>query len=127
MIRLLLLAFAALTTLTSQANTQQTPANYSHKLSIGPSATATRSVAVRALPRKQRVLKHQLSNNHDCKDNYDPAGPDELDLQSPYRRPQVVEKPQYNDDITDYVAIRLAVARARALAKYREKYIDTQT
>jgi hypothetical protein len=124
--RIPLLVFAALTITTSQANTQLTPVSYSHKLSAGTSATATKSVAVRVLPRKQRVLQHQLHVNRFCEDNDDPAGPDELDLQSPYRRPRIVEIPR-DADISDYITVRLAVARARAMAKYREnhkKFVD---
>jgi hypothetical protein len=122
MIRLLPLVFAALMMGTSQASTQPNASPSFHKLSVGKNTTATRSVAARVLPRKQRVLQQQLSARHDCEDNTDPAGPDELDLQGPYRRPQLVEIPQYDGDISDYVAVRLAVARARALAKYRETY-----
>lgn len=129
MIRLLLLGFAVLTMGTSQASTQLTHSPSFQKPSIGKNATVTRNVAVRVLPRTQRVLQHQLNTNRICDDNDDPAGPDELDLQSPYRRPRIVEIP-HDTDISDYVSVRLAVARAKAMAKYREnhtKYIDTQT
>ena len=48
-----------------------------------------------------------------------PPGPDELDLQRGFARPKIVED-QFDDTVSDYVAIRLAVIRAKALQKYRE-------
>lgn len=76
---------------------------------------------VRALVAKK--VQRRLLITNDLSDGDDgPPGPDELDLQSPYRRPRVIETPNSPADISDYVAVRLAVARARAVAKYREKW-----
>jgi hypothetical protein len=48
---------------------------------------------------------------------------DEIDLQVAYPRPRIVEDNTAEDDdaeLSDYVTVRLAVARAKAMAKYRE-------
>jgi len=52
-------------------------------------------------------------------EDYGPAGPDELDLHRGFSRPKLSE-PFIDDEVSDYVAIRLAVIRVRALQKYRE-------
>ena len=77
----------------------------------------TKSVLVRAVPRAQR----RLLVTNDLSDNDEPPGTDELDLQSPYRRPEL-KVPESDSDISDYVAVRLAVARARAMEIYRTKW-----
>ena len=79
--------------------------------------TAMKSALVHATPRARRLL---ITNSLIDDENDDPPGPDELDLQSPYRRPRIVETP-HDDTISDYVAVRLAVARARAMQAYRDK------
>ena len=90
-----------------------------HKRSVLKNPTQTKNVLVRAAPKAQRRL---LATN-DLSDGDDgPPGPDELDVQSPYRRPRVETQPQDPDDISDYVSVRLAVARARALEAYRQKW-----
>ena len=84
--------------------------------------TATRSVLVHALPRAQRrlLITNELGNESDG-----PAGPDELDLQSFYERPRINRQntPDSDcEDLSDYVTIRLAVARAKAMEIYRNKW-----
>lgn len=92
----------------------------SHKRSVLMSQTATKNVLVHAIPRTQRrLLVADLVDD----ENDDPPGPDELDLQSLYRRPRIVETP--HNELSDYVTVRLAVARARAMAAYREKFTKT--
>jgi len=60
-------------------------------------------------------------------DNDDNDGLDNLDLQCGYSRPKVykVEKTvtYFDDTFSDYVTVRLAIARAKAIQKYREIYI----
>lgn len=52
---------------------------------------------------------------------------DDEDLAPFYRRTHVRDEPEKeNDEISDYVAIRLAVIRAKTLQKYRELYYNTQ-
>lgn len=79
------------------------------------------------LPRTKKVFQRQVQSqqlsNLICDDSDDPAGPDELDLQSPYRRPKLVENPNSDqDDVSDQVKTRLLIARIRALEKYREHW-----
>ena len=93
----------------------------SHKRSVSMSQMRTKSVLARAVPRAQRRL---LVTNDLSDSNNDPAGPDELDLQTPYARPRVTTCKQEttNDDVSDYVAVRLAVARARAMEIHRTNW-----
>lgn len=88
----------------------------SHKRSVLMSQMRTKSVLVRAVPRAQRrlLVTNELSDDG-------PPGPNELDLQSLYRRPELVEAPDSDNNISDYVAVRLAVARARAIKIYQTK------
>jgi hypothetical protein len=91
----------------------------SHKHSVSMSQMRTKSVLARAVPRAHR----RLLVTNDISDGDDgPPGPDEIDLQSPYRRPKLVETPAATGDVSDYVAVRLAVARARAMENYRTKW-----
>lgn len=104
----------------SQAKTSATAQVLdSHKRSVSMSQMRTKSVLARAVPRAQR----RLLVTNDVSDGDDgPPGPDELDLQSSYRRPKLVETPDSSNDVSDYIAIRLAVARARAMEIYRTKW-----
>jgi hypothetical protein len=77
-----------------------------------------KSVVVRVTPRTQRRLLVIEGLTDD--ENDDAPGPDELDLQAPYRRPRIVDNAP-DDSISDYVTVRLAVARARAMEIYRNK------
>lgn len=81
--------------------------------------TLTKNVRVLAAKKVQRrlLVTNDLTNSDDG-----PPGPDELDLQSPYRRPKIVETPGSAGDVSDYVAVRLAVGRARAMEAYRQKW-----
>jgi len=98
-----------------------------HKRSVLMSRTVTRSALVHALPKAQRRLLtlNELTDD----DNDDAPGPDELDLQVLYRRPEVVLAPERRaqDDLelSDYIKIRLAVARARAVQAHRARFSTT--
>jgi hypothetical protein len=48
---------------------------------------------------------------------------DDEDLATLYRRPKLVDEPE-TDEVSDYVAIRLALIRAKTLHKYREIYYN---
>jgi hypothetical protein len=114
---LVLIAFLGLST--SQAKmTSVERVEVFHKRSVLMNRTVTKSVLVHAIPRTQRRLL--ITNNLIDDENDDPPGPDELDLQSPYTRPRIVKPHDNDDDLSDYVTVRLAVARARAMQKYRE-------
>ena len=85
----------------------------------------------KALPRTQRHLlkltKSQPSNLI-CDDEDDgPPGPDELDLQRGFGRPKLVHHEIDDEPLSDYVAIRLAVIRAKTLQKYREVCYNSDT
>jgi hypothetical protein len=80
---------------------------------------------------KKRQLKlsqqrPQLSNTI-VDDNDDDGGPEELDYHRAYSRPKVYfvdeQVIDFDDEpLSDYVTVRLAVARAKAMQKYREIY-----
>ena len=93
------------------------------KRSVLKNPTLTKNVLARAASRPQRKF---LATNvlHLDIDDDGPAGPDELDLHTLYRRPEVVA-PNLTDDVelSDYVQVRLAVARARAMAAYRAQQV----
>jgi hypothetical protein len=104
----------------SQAKTSATTKVLdSHKRSVSMSQMRTKSVLARVVPRAHRrlLVTNDITNGDDG-----PPGPDELDLQTPYRRPELVKKLDPSDDVSDYVAVRLAVARARAMEIYRTKW-----
>jgi hypothetical protein len=99
-----------------------------HKRSVLMSQTVTRNVLVHALPKAQRrlIALNELTDD----DNDDAPGPEELDLQVSYRRPEVVDVPDrrpHDDDVelSDYVRVRLAVARARAVQAHRARSSTT--
>ena len=83
-----------------------------------------KNVLVRAVPRAHRRLL--VTNNLTDDKNDDAPGPDELDLHIPYARPRVAGVPKEvvkdPDEVSDYVSVRLAVARAKAMSKYRETF-----
>jgi hypothetical protein len=106
----------------SRANTiQNLPPSTFQKHFESKTQTPTKNALARAVPKAQRrFLKvFELDEN----DNNGPAGPDELDMQGPYGRNRFIEKRKNfdtDDTVSDYVAVRLALARAKAMAKYRE-------
>ena len=82
---------------------------------------------------KTKKLQLKLSQQHPqlsnliIDDDDDDDGPEDLDCHRAYGRPKVykvIEKvvDLGDDPLSDYVVVRLAVARAKALTKYREIY-----
>ena len=75
------------------------------------------------LPRsKQKLLSLQRSNPSEL--DGDDDGYDDTDLHVAYRRPNLVPcddncHDHDRDELSDYVLVRLALARAKALARYR--------
>lgn len=86
--------------------------------------TLTKNVLARAIPKYKRQV---LAASLEIDDNDDPAGSDELDVYVGYRRPSLVDDHSANDQVSDYVSVRLAVARAKAMSAYRQKYCKTET
>ena len=75
----------------------------------------------------QQSQQHPLPSNTIIDDDDDDDGPEDLDCHRAYGRPKiykVIEKvvDLGDDPLSDYVVVRLAVARAKALTKYREIY-----
>ena len=64
----------------------------------------------------QRLINQQLNDIDDEDSN--PSGPDELNIHRAYSRPKIV----YDDDteLSEYVQIRLLIARLKAMEKYRK-------
>lgn len=91
-----------------------------HGRLVSKTQMPTRNVLVFAVPRAQRrlLITNELSDDN----SDDPPGPDELDLQSFYARPRINDsrKNVDSDEVSPYIAIRLALAREKALKKYRE-------
>ena len=79
----------------------------------------------RLLPRsKQKLLSLQRSNPSEIDDG-DDDGYDDTDLQVAYRRPNLVpcDDNCYDhdeDELSDYVIVRLALARAKAMKLYQK-------
>jgi hypothetical protein len=87
-----------------------------------------------SLPKTKRLQlklsqQHPLLSNLIIDDDDDDDGPEDLDCHRAYGRPKVYkvdEKVTESDDqpLSDYVTVRLAVARAKAMQKYREIYVE---
>ena len=90
----------------------------SPKRSESTNPMRTKSVLVRVVPRHKRQI---LTANPELDDPDTGPGSEEIDLHVAYRRPELISNPviDTDDEISDYVAIRLAVARARAMNIYR--------
>ena len=113
--------FLALNQSQAKTNVAERAWDY-QKPSVSMNQMQTKNVRVLAAKKTQR--KFIVANDLTDPENDDLPGPDELDLQVPFRRPSVVNKPVDADEpLSDYVRIRLAVARARAMDKYRQTYL----
>lgn len=90
----------------------------SPKRSESTNPMRTKSVLVRVVPRHKRQV---LITNSELDDPDTGPSSEEIDLHVAYRRPELISNPviDTDDEISDYVAIRLAVARARAMNIYR--------
>lgn len=125
MMRFVVLAFAALTlSMPSLAKTTAVERAFQrqhrHELST---QTLMKNVRALALPKHQRrfIVTNELTDPEDD----DLPGPDELDLQIAFVRPRLCERQKQividdldDEPLSDYVQIRLLVARAKAMQKY---------
>ena len=70
----------------------------------------------------------QLSNLIIDDDDDDDDGPEDLDCHLGYSRPKVykvdTKVTDLDEPLSDYVTVRLAVARAKAMQKYKETYVE---
>ena len=64
----------------------------------------------------QHLLSNLELNDEDL--DLDP----ELDLHRSYNRPRLITVELDNDDVSDYVALRLEIARKKAMMAYKEKW-----
>ena len=76
------------------------------------------------LPRsKQKLLSLQRSNPDEIDDG-DNDGYDDIDFHVAYRRPTLIpcdiKCHNHDDELSDHVLVRLAIARAKAMDRYRE-------
>lgn len=79
----------------------------------------TKSVRVLAVKKTQRKLV--IDKDMEDGDN-GPPGSDELDLHIGYDRPRLVKNVIDDEPLSELALVRLAVARARAMELYREKW-----
>jgi len=68
---------------------------------------------LRSNPHRFTAIRLQGTDPYDAPD-------DDYICSSSIRRPKVVHPQLDDDELSDYVSVRLAVARARAMARYRE-------
>jgi len=79
----------------------------------------------RLLPRtQQKLLSLQRSNPSEIDDG-DDDGYDDIDFHVAYRRPSLIpcdDKCHHigEDELSDYITVRLALARLKAIHRYRE-------
>lgn len=87
-----------------------------------PPSTGTASVVKKTIPRKPKLLR---SNPHHkvllVMTDEDPNEIDDGELAPFYRRPKLIPEHDSNE-LSDFAQTRLLIARARALAKYRETW-----
>ena len=79
----------------------------------------------RLLPRSKQKQLSLLRSNPSEIDDGDDDGYDDIDFQVAYRRPTLIpyDDKCHNhdeDELSDHVLVRLAVARAKAINRYRE-------
>lgn len=75
-----------------------------------------------SVKRSQKILARAAVKPGSMDDN--DSGSDDFDIYVGYRKPEVVKKPvsPEPDELSDYIQIRLLVARLRALQKYQETW-----
>jgi hypothetical protein len=92
-----------------------------------PNRTLPKAISLSRTKKLQLKLSQQpLLSNTIFDDSDDDGGSDDPDYQRGYSRPKVHKVKEtvtdFDDDepLSDYVTVRLAVARAKAMQKYRE-------
>jgi hypothetical protein len=105
-------SFLIIMALVSTTACAQVPVHVSTDYSARP--RIPRIKLLRSNPHRFTTIRLQGTNPYDAPD-------DDFICSGTARRPKVVNPPDAADDsVSDYVAVRLAVARARAMQKYRE-------
>jgi hypothetical protein len=72
------------------------------------------------LQQQPQNLQLLQASNSEIDEDDDSEDLSDLDFQQGYRRPKLVVDKEA--ELSDYIAIRLAVSRAKAMQKYREIY-----
>ena len=104
--------FLIIVALVSTTAWAQVPVHISADQSVRP--RIPRIKLLRSNPHRFTTIRLQGTNPYDAPD-------DDFICSGTTRRPKVVNPGNLVDDsVSDYVAVRLAVARARAMQKYRE-------
>lgn len=112
---------------TNLANTNTQPQDLVRQKRLeSKTLTPTKNVLARVVPKnKRQVLAPSLL---DIEDSNESQGTEAIDLHVGYRRPEVITVPEESNkedpEFSDYVIVRLAVARARAMNAYRQKYCN---
>ena len=103
--------------------TAETTSTIVSKPTVVTDKKITRKVLqTRAAKRLQKQLAQVQTHSPFNINDEDDDGYDEIDMYVGYRRPEVVRASKTTDDdeLSPYVTVRLALARAKAMAKYRE-------
>ena len=77
------------------------------------------------LRQKSKLLSLRRSNHQiDDNDCGGVPGPDDLDIQAPYKNPKLKEAAEsYKDlDISDHAKVRLLIARTLAVERHKQKW-----
>jgi len=99
-------------------------ANTNHPTSsldgVNPTVTQT-ATRKEVRPARAKALVNHVKRSYIADSSIDDNDDDDadiLDLHTGYRRPRVVDN---DDELSDYIKLRLAVARSRAMSIYRSK------
>ena len=108
-----ILIIAAIASVTAWAQVPVHVSTDSHTRANQP--RVPRIKLLRSNPHRFTAIRLQGTNPYDAPD-------DDYICSGPARRPKVTPPPvdDLDDELSDYVRVRLAVARARAMARYRE-------
>ena len=87
----------------------------------------TKRLQLKLSLQNQQRQQYPLLSNTTIEEDDDDDGPEELDYHRAYGRPKVYSVDEKvidlgDDPLSDYVTVRLALSRAKALLKYRETY-----
>lgn len=115
---LVLLAIFLLTL--SQARTNAIGISEYHQHSVSKAVTVTKSGLVRVMSRAQRRIL-AIIDPESANDDDSDGGDDLVDIHVAYTRPRLA-KPEHDIELSDYVKIRLMLARHRALLVHKNRY-----
>lgn len=104
--------FLIIAALVSTSSWAQMPVHVTPDQAVRPRVPKIK--LLRSNPHRLTAIRFQGTSPYDAPD-------DEFLCSGTVRRPKVVKpEPKLDDELSDYVLVRLAVARARALERYRQ-------